>query len=100
MAPPFQRASGAPRLKVWRRPAEEETDRQLAVAEDGEGIGRGATCGVLGTRAVVAHGGPPTCRENTVKKLTSSKAEAYVKLAATTGTILTIVAVVGAGKKW
>jgi len=35
-----------------------------------------------------------------VKKLTSVKAEAYVKLAATTGTILTIVAVVGAGKKW
>lgn len=35
-----------------------------------------------------------------MKKIVSSKAEAYVKLAATTGTILTVVAVVGAGKKW
>jgi len=49
---------------------------------------------------VVARGRPPTRRETAVKKLTSAKAEAYVKLAATTGTILTIVAVVGAGKKW
>ena len=104
VAPWSPRASGAPRLKVWRRPAEEHRDRQLAIAEDGEGIARpirrGATRGVLWTRAVIAHCGPPTRRENTVKKLTSSKAEVYVKLAATTGTILTIVAVVGAGKKW